>query len=354
MKPDQPSWWDPHSDQPYKLPKGEKPRTTSAQIYEYLKTALTALVASPGLAWRYAFPGPKNYPKAIDFVGLGISPDHGDVNQLQDLVSELGVKCLLLRVPSWHCEQVDYYLRFAERFPNNSFLINILQSRDSVEHPQEWRRALEVITDAFLPITKEFQIGNAINRTKWGCRHTGEYLSLLNATNGMRESHPGIVLAGSSVIDFEPLATLRTLINFHPFQLDACASAMYVNRRGSPRSKQYGLFSLREKLRLIFAITKLSTRSTSELWITETNWPLLNTKPYTPNSGLPRSTVDEETQAQYLTDYYRIAHALGYVSRVYWWQLVNPGYGLIDHRDGQMRKMPSFFSFKRLLADQAL
>ena len=354
MKPDQPSWWDSHSDQPYKLPKGEKPRASSAQVYEYLKTALTALVASPGVAWRYAFPGPKNYPKAIDFVGLGISPDHGDVNQLQDLVSELGVKCLLLRVPSWHCEQVDYYLRFAERFPNNSFLINILQSRDSVEHPQEWRRALEVITDAFLPITKEFQIGNAINRTKWGCRHTGEYLSLLNATNGMRESHPGIVLAGSSVIDFEPLATLRTLINFHPFQLDACASAMYVNRRGSPRSKQYGLFSLREKLRLIFAITKLSTRSTSELWITETNWPLLNTKPYTPNSGLPRSTVDEETQAQYLTDYYRIAHALGYVSRVYWWQLVNPGYGLIDHRDGQMRKMPSFFSFKRLLADQAL
>jgi len=312
------------------------------------------LVASPGVAWRYAFPGPKTYPKAIDFVGLGVSPDHGDVNQLQDLVSELGVKRLLLRVPSWQYEQVDYYLRFAERFPDNSFLINILQSRDSVEHPQEWRRALEVITDAFLPVTKEFQIGNAINRTKWGCRHTGEYLSLLEATHSIRQSHPGIVLAGSSVIDFEPLATLRTLINFHPFQLDACASAMYVNRRGSPRSKQYGLFSLREKLRLIFAITKLSRRSTSELWITETNWPLLNTKPYTPNSGLPRSTVDEETQAQYLTDYYRIAHALGYVSRVYWWQLVNPGYGLIDHRDGEMRKMPSFFSFKRLLADQAL
>ena len=73
MKPDQPSWWDPHSEQPYKLPKGEKPRANSAQVYEYLKTALTALVASPGVAWRYAFPGPKNSPKAIDFVGLGIS-----------------------------------------------------------------------------------------------------------------------------------------------------------------------------------------------------------------------------------------------------------------------------------------
>ena len=354
MKPDHPSWWDPFSDQPYKLPKEKKPRLSPEQLFEYIKTALTALMVSPALAWRYAFPGPKNSPKAIDFVGLGISPDHGEVNQLQDLVSELGVKRLLLRVPSWHYEHVDYYLRFAERFPDNSFLINVLQSRDSVEDPQEWRRALEVITDAFLPITKEFQIGNAINRTKWGCRHTGDYLSLLKATNAMRERHPGIILAGSSVIDFEPLATLRTLINFHPFQLDACASAMYVNRRGSPRSKQYGLFSLREKLRLIFAITRLSRRSTSELWITETNWPLLGTKPYTPNSGLPRSTVDEETQARYLSEYYRIAHSLGFVSRVYWWQLVNPGYGLIDHRDGTMRKMPSFHAFKNLLSGEPL
>lgn len=354
MKPDYPSWWDPFSDQPYKLPEEKKPRLSRGQLSEYLKTALTALMVSPALAWRYGFPGKKTAPKLRDFVGLGVSPDHGEISQLQDLVSELGVKRLLLRVPSWHSDQFEFYLRFVEGFPDHTFLINILQSRDSVENQDEWHRAIETITQAFYPITNEFQIGNAINRTKWGCRHTGEYLSLLDSTASLRETHPNLVLAGSSVIDFEPLVTLRTLINFHPFQLDACASAMYVNRRGAPHSKQYRIFGLREKLRLVHALVTLSNRCSSELWITETNWPLLGTKPYTPNSGLPRSTVDEETQARYLSEYYRIAHSLGFVSRVYWWQLVNPGYGLIDHRDGTMRKMPSFFAFQNLLSAESL
>jgi hypothetical protein len=114
------------------------------------------------------------------------------------------------------------------------------------------------------------------------------------------------------------------------------------------------VFYLARKIRLIHAITLASNRSDNRLWITETNWPLLNTKPYTPNSGLPRSTVDEETQASYLSDYYRIAYASGRVERVYWWQLVNPGYGLIDHRDNQMRKMPSFHAFARLLNTDVL
>ena len=70
--------------------------------------------------------------------------------------------------------------------------------------------------------------------------------------------------------------------------------------------------------------------------------------PYTPNSGLPRSTVDEVTQAKYLTEYYRIAYQTGCVERVYWWQLVNPGYGLADHREGKIRKMPSFHAFANL------
>jgi hypothetical protein len=34
---------------------------------------------------------------------------------------------------------------------------------------------------------------------------------------------------------------------------------------------------------------------------------------------------------------------------VYWWQLINPGYGLVDHRGGGLRKMLSFYAFKRLL-----
>ena len=96
-------------------------------------------------------------------------------------------------------------------------------------------------------------------------------------------------------------------------------------------------------------MTKLSNRCDDSLWITETNWPLLDTKPYTPNSGNPTTTVDEETHAKYLKWYYQIAWQTGWVEKVYWWQLINPGYGLVDHRDGSLRKMPAYYAFKEII-----
>ena len=37
------------------------------------------------------------------------------------------------------------------------------------------------------------------------------------------------------------------------------------------------------------------------------------------------------------------------VEKVYWWQLINPGYGLVDSRAKQLRRMPSYYAFKNLL-----
>ena len=106
--------------------------------------------------------------------------------------------------------------------------------------------------------------------------------------------------------------------------------------------------SLERKIQLISSLLRLSNRSSNHLWITETNWPLLNTKPFTPNSGNQRSTVNENTQADYLSEYYKIAWKTNKVERVYWWQLIQAGYGLVDHRFSKLRKMPSYFAFKRL------
>ncbi len=354
MRPEHPSWWDRHSDQPYKLDPAQKPRFKSANLLEYAVTGLTALAVCPMIAWRYGTLAGSQPIAAEDFVGLGISPDHGEHHGIVELVEELGVRRLLLRVPSWHLEKLDDYLEFAARFKGKELLINILQSKESVAHPDSWARTVERIICAFLPITQTFQLGNAINRRKWGCRHTGEYLALLDAVSDIRDRMPNIFLAGSSVIDFEPLVSLRTLVNLHHYRLDACSCALYVNRRGSPKSTQFGIFDLARKIRVIKAIAMLSNRSADRLWITETNWPLLGTQPYTPNSGQPRSTVDEATQAKYLTEYFQIAYATGLVERVYWWQLINPGYGLVDHRAGQLRKMPSFMAFSRLLKSNTL
>lgn len=350
MSPGHPSWWDPYSNQPYKLSKESKPRLAAGNLAEYLKIAGTLLVASPRLLWQFAAARPlPNARSAADFVGLGVTPDERYNDRIQVMVDELGVEELLIRVPSWDLDRLDAYAEFAERFSDRRILFNILQCRDCVTQPGYWRDALEAIFSKLAHLAADFQIGNAINRTKWGCAHSGEYLSLLETAESVRARHAGIRLVGSSVIDFEPLVTLRTLYNRRRYHLDAVSALLYVNRRGSPHGRQYLFFDLQRKLRLLHAMVAVGKRNDRRLWITEVNWPLLDTKPYTPNSGHPDRTVDEETQARYLTDYYRIARRCGWVEKVYWWQLVNPGYGLVDHRGGELRKMPSYYAFKTLM-----
>ena len=349
-KPDDDSWWDYYSDQPYVLDKNSKPRLTHHTVSESLKTLATLLAVSPALLWRYF--RTTNIPSTIaveNFTGLSLSPDPRHTSQIVEMIEELGVKQLLIRVPVWKTQQLDNYLKFAELFKDKEILINILQNRASVLEPNQWLIDVKNIIESCSSFSNTFQIGNAINRSKWGCHSTADYFKLQNKVELLRNKFSGVKILGSSVIDFEPMATLRTLINAHPYHLDACASLLYVNRRLSPYNKQFGVFDLEKKIRLIHAILSLSTKCEKSLWITENNWPLLNTKPYTPNSGNPRSTVDEPTQAQFLKDYYRIAYQTGLVEKVFWWQLINPGYGLVDSREKSLRKMPSYYAFQSII-----
>ena len=343
-------WWDYYSDQPYVLDKHNKPRFTSDHLIESAKTLATLIGVSPFLLWRYLTV--KQTPLTIptrDFVGLSISPNFNYSSEIIEMVDELDVEQLLFRIPVWKTDHLDDYLKFAEKFTGKNLLINILQNRDSVINPEQWKQQVNTIISNFQPLAQTYQIGNAINRSKWGCHTTADYFTLQNQVEKLRTDFPEIKILGSSVIDFEPMATLRTLINNQPYHLDGCASLLYVNRRLSPFNKQFGVFDLERKIRLIYTILSLSNKSDKKLWITENNWPLLNTKPYTPNSGNPRSTVDEQTQATFLKQYYQIAYQTGMVKKVYWWQLINPGYGLVDSREKRLRKMPSYYAFKELI-----
>lgn len=342
-------WWDPHSEQPYALPEAQKPRAAAGNVNEYLRVFFTALGLAPAIAWRYLHHRRGALrPAADSFIGLSVSPGPGHGAAVTEMVEELGAQKLLIRVPSWDEREMENRARFAEGFRGRELLINILQNRDSVLDKKQWRRAVEQTFSAFAPAASHFQIGNAINRSKWGCRHSGDYLDLMEIAHREKEKFPGIRLLGTSVIDFEPLVILRTLVNRRRYRQHGCALQMYVDRRGAPEQRQFGVFNLHNKLRLAAALLALSNRSEKKLWVTETNWPLRGTEPYTPTSACP--TVSEETQARYLTRYYQIAHRSGFVERVYWWQLINPGYGLVDHRGGALRKMPSYRAFKNLRA----
>jgi hypothetical protein len=147
------------------------------------------------------------------------------------------------------------------------------------------------------------------------------------------------------VIDFEYHYTIRSLFNFFPIKYDTFTALLYVDRRGSPENKQMG-FDLKRKIHLLKAIMMLSPKTTEKLYITETNWPLSNTAPYAPTSE--KESVDVESYALYMVQYYLISLAAG-VERVYWHQLIAPGYGLIDNRDG-IKKYPAFEAYKTMLS----
>ena len=344
-----PDWWDPWSCQPYIIPEADKTRVSAANLREYAKVLFTAIGLAGGVAWQYSRLRKRQNKTMIDFAGLGINSEQQWQNAHVEMVEELGVRHLLLRIPVWQPDQFDRDLKFLERFEANRFVINILQDRESVLNTDLWQSRLHEIFGAFSGRCNIFKIGNAVNRSKWGCRNTSDALRLFKIADDVRADYPHIQLLGSSIIDFEPLPMQRTLFNSYGYNMDGCAALLYVNRRGSAYGKQYRYFNLERKIRLNKAMLKLSNTTRDNLWITETNWPLLDTAPWTPNSGHPGTTVDEATQADYLKQYFRVSLNTGWVERVYWWQLINPGYGLVDHRQGGLRKMPSYHAFKSLL-----
>jgi hypothetical protein len=115
----------------------------------------------------------------------------------------------------------------------------------------------------------------------------------------------GLRRVGPAVIDFEfhlyP-PTLRRLT------FDKVSSLLYVDRSGAPESAQFG-WTMAKKLALWRAVVDRSLREPCGCWITEFNWPLEGTGPYSPAPGKP--SVSEETQANYLVRYFVIARRAG-------------------------------------------
>ena len=145
------------------------------------------------------------------------------------------------------------------------------------------------------------------------------------------------------MIDFEfhlyP-PTLRVL----PF--DKVSSLLYVDRVGAPENAQFG-WTAAKKIALFRAVADRSARKPVGAWITEFNWPLEGTGKYSPASGKPNVTEDE--QADYLVRYYVLGLASGLVERMFWWQLVAPGYGLVDDREPVWRWRPGFAALKAMI-----
>jgi len=351
--------WDAYSDQPHILKRALKKELRKGHGLDYFKLMATNLFYFPYLFLKFLWQRSESealapnktrlkpsVPNMPSFYGLCVNLDKG--KEQFKLIEELGVKSLQIRVFLNDIENIDKYVEFAKGFgEDKEILITIIQDREHIENHKLLAKDIITIFKKFKGIANEFMIGNAINRIKWAFVSIEEYLAFYEVVQKIRDKDfPNIKLIGSSVIDFEYHFTIRTLFNNYPIYYDKVASLLYVDRRGSPYSTQMGIFDFKNKIEFLYTIVRSSNKCNNSIYITEANWPLSGTAPYAPTSE--KECVSEEQYNQYMLEYFDIALKSQKIEKVYWHQLIAGGYGLVDNRDGTIRKTEAFYSFKKL------
>jgi tRNA A-37 threonylcarbamoyl transferase component Bud32 len=296
--------WDHLSDQPHQhAGRLEKLRVRLADVRSHGVEAAVVAGALPRVWRRYKELKKSLHAAPVDFAGIGVCvrPWPENPAALLALIEELGVRHVLLRLHPWeddHGPEEELARELHGRGLEVTFALP--QNRDLVRDPARWRRALEAIAPRFTPYGKRFQIGQAINRSKWGIWNLREYLELARAAEAVLRPYQDVELLGPSVIDFEYHVTAAVLNLRNPgFRFDAVSSLLYVDRRGAPENRQAGL-DTEDKALLLRAIAETSRNASPRCWVTEVNWPLREG----PHSPAGRDvSVDEESQADYLVRY---------------------------------------------------
>lgn len=348
--------WDHLSDQPHQhAGRLRRLGLRLADASAHAREVAACAAAVPRIARRYRqLRGEvRQTPLPFDGLGVALRPWPGAPEELLAQVEALGVEHVLLRLHPWAAEHEEEEALARELHGRGYDLsFSLPQNRDLVRDPARWRGALDELATKFSPLGRTFQIGQAVNRSKWGIWRYDEYETLIAAAREAFAPYPGVQLFGPAVIDFEFYAT-ASILNLRwreNLRLDGVASLLYVDRRGAPENRQLGLDTV-GKVALLKAIAETARNSAGESWITEVNWPLWE-GPHSPAGR--KVSVDEDTQASYLVRYYLLALCTGWVERVYWWQLVARGYGLIAPQDdGSLVCRPSYRALATLAAQLA-
>jgi tRNA A-37 threonylcarbamoyl transferase component Bud32 len=347
--------WDRLSDQPHQHAGTlSKARVRLADASIHAVTAATVVRSLPRIWKRYRALPRSLHGGAVPWAGAGlcVRPWPAAPDTLLALIDELATPHLLLRLHPWeddHTEEEALAAELSRRGYELTFALP--QNRDLVRDPARWRASLAHLGKRFSPYGRRFQVGQAINRSKWGVWNLREYAELARGAEETLRRYPGVELLGPSVIDFEYHLTIAVLNMAHAgFRFDAVTSLLYVDRRGAPENRQVG-FDTVDKVRLLRAIADTGANGSGRCWITEVNWPLWEG----PHSPAGRTVaVSEETQADYLVRYFLLTLGTGLVERVFWWQLVARGYGLVDPSDpAGPRRRASFTAFATLLRELA-
>lgn len=342
--------WDPLSDQPHQhAGRLERLSVRLGDLKGHGGLALVVASHLPRIRRRYLElkEGLYHQPLRCGGVGVAVRPWERDPEGLIAAVEELGVQNVLLRLHPWqedHTAEEDLARDLAKRGCDLTYALP--QNRDLVRDPERWQASVGELAERFLPYGRRFQVGQAINRSKWGVWNLREYLPLVASASEILRQRGEVELLGPAVIDYEFHVTVAVLnLRSEGVHFDIVSSLLYVDRRGAPENRQLG-FDTVDKVVQLKAIAETGRNCSGRSWITEVNWPLREG----PHSPAGRAvSVDEEQQADYLTRYYLLALGTGLVERVYWWQLAARGYGLMEpDESGELRRRPSFRALQTL------
>jgi len=294
-------------------------------------------------------PPPRQAP--ANFFGMGVSLERGAIQY--DLVAELGVTEVLVRLPLWKLGDLSAYLRFIEGWHRRgcNVMVNLLQDPRAIGDTSKIERQACEVLSALEGFASRAQVGNAMNRAKWGFYSVSEYLDFFEVFQAARDTYaPSINLCGPAVIDFEYHHTARAIFNARAIRFDQVSALLYVDRCGHPGNPQLGVFNTSRKVQLLHGLAAMSPKvANPQLLITEVNWPLKGTAPFSPTSET--ECVSERKYGEYMVTYHRIALATQMVETVYWHQLIAPGYGLLDNRGGRLHRREAFDQYRLMVEE---
>ena len=345
--------WDYHSNQPHAINDRKlKNKISLLSWYSNLKIIIATLFSLSILPFFY-FKNKELYGKKIDNFGLCVNIDNPIESQrkisneeLIDMIEELSIQNILVRIPLSDFENIEKYLSFIKQLQPKNVLVCLLQDRVHVSDLNLTKERLDFIFENLKDFVTEFQIGNSINRKKWGFLSVDDYFSFFKVAYDLKKNkHHKIKLLGGNIIDFDIPFFARTVFHFKSLFYDGVATQLYVDRRGAPEHTQFGFDTL-AKIRTYAALVNASLKTSNEIYITEVNWPLSNFAPWAPAKTY---LIKESLQPSYLVRYYLLMLASGKIKKCYWHQLIAPGYGLVNNLNQKIVKRDAYYSFKYLI-----
>ena len=345
--------WDYHSNQPHAINDRKlKNKISLLSWYSNIKIIFATLFSLSILPIFY-LKNRESYGKKIDNFGLCVNIDNPIESQrkisneeLIDMIEELSIKNILVRIPLSDFENIEKYLSFIKQLKPKNVLVCLLQDRDHISDLNLTKERLDFIFENLKDFVTEFQIGNSINRKKWGFLSVDDYFSFFKVAYDLKKNkHHKIKLLGGNIIDFDIPFFARTVFHFKSLFYDGVATQLYVDRRGAPEHTQFGFDTL-AKIRTYAALVNASLKTSNEIYITEVNWPLSNFAPWAPAKTY---LIKESLQPSYLVRYYLLMLASGKIKKCYWHQLIAPGYGLVNNLNQKIVKRDAYYSFKYLI-----